>query len=101
MNAGDYIIGFIVIFAAFIWVAQFLSLLEMPRSRFMHEENKLIWAIALIVLGIFGAILFWIFKPGGLTDRPVSTQEDAECLNCRSTIPAALKSCPHCGWTYT
>lgn len=46
------------------WCFQFLRLMKMQPDEFTSENDKFIWAAALIFLSALGALLFWIhFRP--------------------------------------
>ena len=100
MDTQIYIIGFLIILGMVIWITQFLSLLHTPKETFVYEENKIIWAVAIFVLGTLGAMLFWLFKPRQQVTQVAPSQEEFTCLNCSKTIPENTKLCSHCGWTY-
>ena len=46
------------------WCVQFFKLMRMKSEDFPSREDKSIWAISMIFLSVFGALLFWVyFKP--------------------------------------
>lgn len=100
MDAEKFIIGFAIICGVIFWIMQFRSLLLTPKEHFSFEENKLIWGIAIVVLGIPGAILYWLLRPRKSIDEAPSPQEAFECMNCGNTIPKNATKCPHCSWTW-
>ena len=48
------------------WVSTFYSLMAMPDSAFKGRNDKLIWAVLVIVLNLFGALVFHYWR---LTQR--------------------------------
>jgi len=44
------------------WLRVFYSLMSKPDSAFEGRNDKLIWAILLIVLNVFGAIVFLLWN---------------------------------------
>ncbi len=54
-------IGLVVAFAV-AWIAEFAFLMRQPDDAFNGRNDKLIWAILLIVLPPVGVVAFWSFR---------------------------------------
>jgi hypothetical protein len=44
------------------WCVQFVSLMEMSDDEFSGKNDKLIWALAMLLTSFVGAFLFWLNK---------------------------------------
>jgi hypothetical protein len=66
------------------WVIQFSSLMEMSDDEFVGHNDKLIWALAMLIAGFIGALLFWLTKSvdvrGGASENKGMTNEEIEVL---------------------
>lgn len=52
-----------------LWVRDFSLLMQMPDTSFNGRNDKLIWAVVLILLGPFGILAFWNYRRGRQTTR--------------------------------
>jgi len=55
---------FLIIF----WCMQFAALMEMSDEEFIGKNDKLIWALAMLLMSFIGAFLFWLNKPTDFND---------------------------------
>jgi hypothetical protein len=44
------------------WCIQFAALMEMSDEEFVGKNDKLIWALAMLLMSFLGAFLFWLCK---------------------------------------
>jgi hypothetical protein len=54
------IIVLISIVLFIFWCVQFVSLMEISDDKFSGKNDKLIWALAMLLTGVVGAFLFWL-----------------------------------------
>jgi hypothetical protein len=63
----------------FIWIYLVLTVFsDIMRSRDMGSVAKVIWSIFIIVLPYLGVFVYLIARGGGMTERAVREQQDAE-----------------------
>lgn len=66
---SDFILLIVFVALFVFWVMQLLSLMMMPDDAFPGRYDKIIWAAVLVVLTVFGALLFVIWKKFYQVDR--------------------------------
>ena len=47
-----------------VWVGLAIYALFQLRSRKIDDTARVIWVLAILLIPIFGAVAFWIIKPG-------------------------------------
>jgi hypothetical protein len=69
-------------FEFFIWFAWFMCLFwvfgDLFRSRDLGGGAKTLWTLFLIFLPILGVLIYLIARGGGMTDRAMASQADAQ-----------------------
>jgi hypothetical protein len=78
-NNGSFLLA---IFEFFIFFAWFMSLFwvfgDLFRSKDLGGVAKTLWALFLIVLPILGVLIYLIVRGGGMTERAVAAQAEAQ-----------------------
>src|SRR5215207_1233066 len=72
----------LAMFEFFIFFAWFMSLFwvfgDLFRSKDLGGVAKTLWALFLIVLPILGMLIYLIARGGGMTERGLAAQEEAQ-----------------------
>ena len=55
--------GLITVALIIFWIVQFKQLMNMETAEFKDKNDKLIWALVLITMNLFGAFLFYFIAP--------------------------------------
>jgi hypothetical protein len=78
-NNGSFLLA---LFEFFIFFAWFMSLFwvfgDLFRSKDIGAVAKTLWALFLIVLPILGVLIYLIVRGGGMTERTVAAQAEAQ-----------------------
>ncbi len=78
-NNGSFLLA---LFEFFIFFAWFMSLFwvfgDLFRSKDIGAVAKTLWALFLIVLPILGVLIYLIVRGGGMTERAVAAQAEAQ-----------------------
>ena len=103
-----------MIFLTVLWIIIQLVVLAGALSRKdLEPVTKLTWILVIILVPVFGVFFYWFMAPrppwstrGLGTEAPSDYQDEkyrnqpAECIMCKTTIPAGAATCPKCGWSY-
>ena len=54
----------LAILVIFFWASQFLSLMRMEDDEFPGRYDKPLWFVAVFLVSLLGALLFWLWKRG-------------------------------------
>ncbi len=63
------------------WGLQLLRLMKMEDEAFIGRQDKLIWGIAIVVLPVFGALMFWIWRMTATYEKLTADQETGEATS--------------------
>jgi hypothetical protein len=52
-----------------IWA---LTLVDIVRRHDLRTSSKVLWALAVLIVPVIGAIVYWVARPPQATDRPTT-----------------------------
>ena len=108
-----------MIFLTILWIIVWLVALAGALKRNdLDPVTKLTWVLVIILIPVFGLVLYWLITPSPSAQSEVSIprpsgslpkkdyqdekyqNEPIVCVTCKTTIPAGATACPKCGWSY-
>jgi len=57
----ELLFALLCLFLLVFWCKQFFDLMRKPNDAFAAPADKVIWTVILLVLNVFGALLYWLF----------------------------------------
>jgi hypothetical protein len=78
-NNGSFLLALFEFFIFFAWfMCLFWVFGDLFRSRDLGGVAKTLWALFLIILPILGMLIYLIARGGGMTDRALAAQTEAQ-----------------------
>jgi hypothetical protein len=78
-NNGSFLLATLEFFIFFAWfMALFWIFSDVFRSKDIGGVAKTLWVLFLIILPILGMLVYLIARGGGMTERAVATQAEAQ-----------------------